>query len=128
MSLFELFFAVPFPRWAGRDGGRPERSGVRPGALGMVMKLGWSFYKHAAEPRKDTGVQCNLAKSDAPHWAATEWLLQGNHDTAAWRAALANTLGDKRCRYVCIFNWESIRSNTAALDAVTSLVTSDEPR
>jgi hypothetical protein len=83
---------------------------------------GWSFYQHAADPRADAGVQRNLAKSDAPYWAATEWLLQGNPDTAAWRAALANTLGDKRCRYLCIFNWESIRSNPAALDALTSRV------
>ena len=89
---------------------------------------GWSFYQHAADPRKDTGVQRNLAKSDAPYWAATEWLLQGNHDTPAWRAALANTLADPRCRYVCVFNWESIRSNTAALEAVSSLVAASQQR
>ena len=39
---------------------------------------GWSFYKHAADPRKDTGRAAQpRAKSDAPYWAATEWLLQG---------------------------------------------------
>jgi hypothetical protein len=35
----------------------------------------WSFYKHAADPRNDTGVQRNLARSDAPHWAACEYWL-----------------------------------------------------
>jgi len=60
---------------------------------------GWSFYQHAADPRKDAGVQRNLSRSDAPYWAATEWLLQGTEDTAAWRQALANTLADPRCRY-----------------------------
>ena len=66
-------------------------------------------------------MQRNLAKSDAPYWAATEWLLQGTEDTAAWRNALANTLADPRCRYVCIFNWESIRSSEAVLKAITEL-------
>ena len=83
---------------------------------------GWSFYQHAADPRKDAGVQRNLAKSDAPYWAATEWLFQGKQETAAWRNALANTLSDPRCRYVCIFNWESIRSSEAVLQAISELV------
>ena len=83
---------------------------------------GWSFYHHAADPRKDLGVQHNLAESDAPYWAATEWLLQGTRKTDAWHDALANTLSDPRCRYVCIFNWESIRSSETVLQAVTELV------
>jgi hypothetical protein len=83
---------------------------------------GWSFYQHAADPRQDAGVQRNLAKSDAPYWAATEWLFQGKRETAAWRNALANTLADPRCRYVCIFNWESIRSSEAVLQSITELV------
>jgi hypothetical protein len=83
---------------------------------------GWSFYKHAADPRRDRGVQRNLAKSDAPYWAATEWLFQGLRDSTAWRNALTSTLSDPRCRYVCIFNWESIRSNEAALQAITNVL------
>lgn len=83
---------------------------------------GWSFYNHAADPRKDTGVQRNLARLDAPYWAATEWLLMGNHSAAAWRTALANTLADPRCRYVCIFNWESIRSDEAAIRGISELI------
>ena len=83
---------------------------------------GWSFYQHAADPRKDSGVQRNLAKSDAPYWAATEWLLQGTQETAAWHNALANTLADPRCRYICIFNWESIRSSESIQQAITELV------
>jgi hypothetical protein len=83
---------------------------------------GWSFYKHAADPRKDAGVQRNLARSDAPCWAATEWLFQGKQETVAWRKALANTLSDPRCRYLCIFNWESIRSSAAVLQSISELV------
>lgn len=85
---------------------------------------GWSFYQHAADPRQDVGVQRNLQRSDAPYWAATEWLLQGSWETVAWRRALNNTLADPRCRYICIFNWESIRSDRSVLQAITDMVTS----
>ncbi len=88
---------------------------------------GWSFYHHAADPRKDSGVQRNLARSDAPYWAATEWLLQGTRTTDAWRNALTNTLSDPRCRYVCIFNWESIRSSETVLQAIAELVEASLP-
>jgi hypothetical protein len=88
---------------------------------------GWSFYGHAADPRKDTGVQRNLKKSDAPYWAAAEWLLQGTLKTDDWRTALSNTLSDPRCRYVCIFNWESIRASDTVREAVTELVDAGMP-
>ena len=58
---------------------------------------GWSFYQHAADPTRDIGVQSALKKSDAPYWAATEWLFQGGGEPALWRDALEKTLGDKRC-------------------------------
>jgi hypothetical protein len=38
------------------------------------------------------------------------------------REALANTLADPRCRYVCIFNWESIRTSDSIRNAITDLV------
>jgi hypothetical protein len=89
---------------------------------------GWSFYNHAADPRKDSGVQRNLAQSDAPYWAATEWLLQGTRATNAWRDALTHILSDPRCRYVCIFNWEGIRSNETVQEAITDLVEDSRPQ
>ncbi|MHB9005927.1 MAG: hypothetical protein ACYDC1_03265 [Limisphaerales bacterium] len=87
----------------------------------------WSFYQHAADPRQDAGVQRNLARSDAPYWAATEWLLPGTQDGAAWRQALAATLADPRCRYVCIFNWESIRASDSVLNSITELLAARRP-
>jgi len=87
----------------------------------------WKFHQATARPRRDAGVQRNLATSDAPYWAATEWLLQGNQDAAAWRSALTNTLADPRCRYVCIFNWESIRDNAAAQQAIAGMVAESAP-
>ena len=83
---------------------------------------GWSFYKHAADPRNDVGVQNALKASDAPHWAAVEWLYQGKDEVAAWQRALTNTLSDPRCRYLCIYNWSGVRDNHAALDAIRSVM------
>ncbi len=82
----------------------------------------WSFYKHAGDPSKDEGVQRNLKRSDAPYWAATEWLFQGPHETAPWRSALEKTLADRRCRYVCIFNWEGIHNSEAVLKGIEDVV------
>ncbi|MDB6026276.1 MAG: hypothetical protein JWM68_2499 [Verrucomicrobiales bacterium] len=82
----------------------------------------WSFYKHAADPSKDVGVQNALKKSNAPYWAATEWLFQGPRETERWKQALENTLADRRCRFVCIYNWESIDDNEPALQAIRELV------
>ena len=86
---------------------------------------GWSFYRHARDPKGDVGVQKALKKSNAPFWAATEWLFQGPRKTELWRQALDKTLADPRCRFVCIYNWESIRDNEAALQAISDIVTAE---
>ena len=78
---------------------------------------GWSFYKYANDPAKDAGVRKALARSDAPCWAAVEW-LGGGPTVDSWRKALSNTLADPRCRFLTIYNWESIEKNTAALQAI----------
>ena len=83
---------------------------------------GWSFYKYAADPAKDKGVQAVLAQSDAPCWSATEWLYQGPRETKPWREALEKTLSDARCRYLCIYNWENIRGSEAVLEAIRQVV------
>ncbi len=83
---------------------------------------GWSFYKHAGDPSQDKGVRRNLELSDAPYWAATEWLFQGPRETPAWRAALEKTLADRRCRYLCIFNWEGIHHSDAVLNGIEEVV------
>ncbi|WP_461782866.1 hypothetical protein [Prosthecobacter sp.] len=86
----------------------------------------WSFYKHAADPRLDTGVQRNLSRSDAPHWAACEyWLASG--DAKAWRDALTNTLSDPRCRYVCVFNWESMAAFPGIAKGIHDFLGSSSP-
>lgn len=83
---------------------------------------GWSFYKHAANPRRDMGVQDALKTTDAPHWAAVEWLFQGPPEKEAWHRALTATLADARCRYLCIYNWSGVRGNRAAVEAVQEIL------
>jgi len=82
---------------------------------------GWSFYRYANNPRADTGVQSALKSSDAPSWAAVEWLFQGTDTKEAWAQALSATLADPRCRYLCIYNWPSVKNNRAALAAIQQL-------
>jgi hypothetical protein len=82
---------------------------------------GWSFYGHAADPTKDVTAMEALAKSDAPYWAAIEWLLQGSTKTKAdWVTALQKTLS-KNTRLTCIYNWGHINDNINALDALVDM-------
>jgi len=89
---------------------------------------GWSFYRHAGDPKADSGVQRNLARMDAPYWAAAEWLYQGPRQTDAWEKALHNTLGDSRCRYVCIYNWEGVRDSQEIIAAVRRVIGAGDNR
>ncbi|MCC6398180.1 MAG: hypothetical protein IT282_14300 [Bacteroidetes bacterium] len=83
---------------------------------------GWSFYRHAGDPAKDLGVQRVLGRSDAPYWAAAEWLLEGRNTPEAWHSALQRSLSDPTCRYVCIYNWSGIRDDPAAVEAIQRIL------
>lgn len=87
---------------------------------------GWSFYAHAANPAADPDVAAALAASDAPSWAAVEWLLPGG-DGPAWQAALERTLDAPGCRFVCIYNWESIAERPDLLAAVRAVAEGGGP-
>lgn len=89
-------------------------------ALNKYSCPGWSFYHYASDPAKDKGVQRALQKNDAPHWAAVEWLVSG--DEQAWKKAIEHTLVDPKCRYLCIYNWQGIKNNQAAIAAIQGLL------
>ena len=97
-------------------------------AVNQFSCPGWSFYRHAADPRQDIGVQEALKGSDAPWWAATEWLYPGPREVGPWRQALENTLADRRCRYLCIYNWEGIRDSEPVLEAIRQTVAASANR
>lgn len=112
---------VPRGRLFTHVGGWKEEELLYNAALNKYSCPGWSFYRHASDPSKDKGVMRVLQKNDAPYWAAAEWLLMGEHDAEAWRAALTHTLAIPQCRYVCIYNWSGIRTSGSAVDAILSI-------
>jgi hypothetical protein len=81
---------------------------------------GWSFYRYGRDPLGDTTAMTALAASDAPSWAATEWLPIGARTADDWRAALRNTLAADRCRYVCIYNWRKVKDDAVAQAGIRS--------
>jgi hypothetical protein len=99
-------------------GGWKEGELLYSAATNQFSCPGWSFYRHANDPRADTGVQSVLAASDAPGWAAVEWLYRGKNDVEGWTQALENAFADSRCRFVCIYNWENVRENKIAMEAI----------
>ena len=86
-------------------------------AVNQYSCPGWSFYDYAPDPREDMGVKRALESSDAPYWAVTEWLMF--HDNQSqWTTSLKNALSPSRCRYVCIFNWNSIIKSETVHQAI----------
>jgi hypothetical protein len=101
--------------------GWKERERLYAAAVNPLSCPGWSFYRYAEDPRGDAGVQAALKTTDAPYWAAVEWLYQGPAEPVGWHRALTATLGDPRCRYLCIYNWSGVSENRAALAAIRQL-------
>jgi hypothetical protein len=90
-------------------------------ALNKYSCPGWSFYKYSSDPTKDITAMNALSKSDAPHWGAVEWLLQGSAKTQTeWVAALKTSLANN-CKMVSIYNWGSINTNQNALNGIKEL-------
>lgn len=121
LCRFAAGLGVPREKLFTHIGGWKERERLYASGLNPFSCPGWSFYRHAPDPREDEGVQAALGKSDAPYWAAVEWLYQGPRETRPWQQALTATLSSSRCRYVCIYNWEDVRDSTNILQAVQNL-------
>lgn len=79
---------------------------------------GWSFYKHAANPLTDTTAMDIVKKNNAPYWAATEWLFQGEPSQENWSAALRKTIIEANARYVCIYNWKYMKTRVGTINAI----------
>ncbi len=109
-------------------GGWKENELLYDAAVNPFSCPGWSFYRHANEPRKDGGVQAALSRSDAPYWAAVEWLYRGKNEQEPWRVALENVLADPRCRFLCLYNWENVRNNPIAKNAVRQVLVRSLPK
>jgi hypothetical protein len=112
---------VPRDKLFSHTAGWKENELLYRAALNEFSCPGWSFYGHAGDPGKDIGVQNALNSSDAPSWAAVEWLFQGPREVAAWKESLAKTL-QPRCRYLCIFNWNGVRDTPEVMQAIRELI------
>jgi hypothetical protein len=117
LARFAHDLGVPRERLFVHCGGWAEGEKLYAAALNPYACPAWSFYQHADDPHKDTAVTSALARSDAPYWAATEWLYLGQ-GRQPWQDALSTTLGADRCRYLCIYNWWGIKDNPDAVAAI----------
>jgi len=113
---------VPREKLFTHVGGWKDEELLYDAALNKYSCPGWSFYRHASDPAKDKGVQKALQKSDAPFWAAVEWLLTGSNNAEAWHNAIKRTLSNPKCRYLCIYNWSGIKNDRAAIDAIQRIL------
>jgi len=78
---------------------------------------GWSLYNTAPEDAGDLVRSLSRAQD----WCAAEWFPSAK-TAAEWEAASRKTLGFRRCRFVCVYNWESIRNNAEALEGLRRAV------
>lgn len=108
---------VPRDKLFTHIGGWKDEELLYDAALNRYACPGFSFYTYAHDPTKDKGVQRVLEKSDAPYWAAVEWLIH-SRDARVWSDAFRRTLADPKCRYLCIYNYSSIKDNPAAVEAI----------
>ncbi len=87
-------------------------------ALNRYSCPGWSFYRYADNPANDRGIQEVLHVSDAPYWAASEWLFQKSEETPDWKSAIETTFVDPACRFICVYNWEAVADKPGVIEAV----------
>ena len=128
LSRTAAALGVPRAKLFTHGGGWKDGELLYGAAVNRFSCPGWSFYRYAGDPRQDVGVRQALRQSDAPAWAASEWLYQGPREVGPWRQALENTLADRRCRFLCIFNWEGIRDSDAVLEAIRQVIAASADR
>lgn len=112
---------VPRDRLFTHCGGWSQGETLYSAAVNDYSCPGWSFYQHAADPRKDVTAMNALEQSDAPYWGAVEWLYQGEHTKEQWTSAITNTLSCPGIRYFCIYNWGGIKANANCISAIREI-------
>ena len=69
---------------------------------------GWSSYWYSNRLEQDEGINRGIDQSDAPYWAAVEWLFLHRINRQAWKDAFENTITHRNCRYLTYYNWNRI--------------------
>ena len=80
---------------------------------------GWSLYNLAPEQAGDLAAV--MARARRQDWCAAEWLTFAQ-TADGWAEALKQTLGFRRCRSLCVYNWESIYRRPEALEGLRRVV------
>ena len=72
---------------------------------------GWSSYWYSNRLAEDRGITRGIEKSNAPYWAATEWLFLHKFEKEPFREAFEHTLFYENCKYLCFYNWGGITNS-----------------
>lgn len=105
----------------GNEDGEPLYDAV----LNEYACPGWSSYWYSDRLAEDKGINRGIDRSDAPYWAAVEWLFLHPIEKDAWKAAFKNTLTHRNCRYLTFYNWNRIETaerGQEIIEAVRELV------
>ncbi len=90
-------------------------------ALNEYACPGWSSYWYSNRLEEDTGINRGIDQSDAPYWAAVEWLFLHPIEKEAWKAAFKNTITHRNCRYLTFYNWNRIETAERGMEIVEAV-------
>jgi hypothetical protein len=94
---------------------RPDSSS----GLNEFSNPGWSMYGRVTKyPQNYMSVLSDTGNSE---WASPEWLTWATN-YSGWLDALRNSLSYKNNRFINISNWEEIRGNQNALNALSQVL------
>ncbi len=92
-------------------------------ACNVYSNPGWSRYTNSTNSVRsfEPDIDSAINDSDASYWGLAESWYQGIGTTSNWQSYLENNLGDSRCRYIGLYNWDRIRQNNNILDAIRNM-------
>lgn len=121
LSRLAATLGVPKDHLFTHGGGWSPGESLYSAAINDYACPGWSFYEHAVNPVNDLTAMNALTQSEAPYWAAVEWLYLGEDSTEQWASAITNTLSVNRLKYMCIYNWSGIKDNMHCISAIKQI-------
>ncbi len=86
---------------------------------------GWSFYSY--DPEQSGSLSADLDAAGRRQWAASEW-WRGAEKAEQWHRRFEASLRFKKCRFVCVYNWEPFKKYPEGLRAVRDLVQQAQTR
>jgi hypothetical protein len=125
--LFEA--GLPLNRIFTHGWGNEDGEAMYDAAVNQYSCPGWSSYWFSNRLEQDAGINRGIKDSDAPYWAAVEWLFLHEFDKLPWKKAFESTLFHKNCRYLTFYNWAKLteRENGGQIiEAVREVVEENE--